>query len=825
MKIGSIVLVALLVSLSATTLAAAPPDCCGKLAITGTWQPVPAQGQTATWEVLPDRLRLDIPAGSAGDCSIACSEPVPDGDWTMDLWMVLHCPGSYYSANTTVSVGEKGKGPYLAIRLGMRKNDAEFTATYGDARGSSYSIARDYHIRAGAGPIAWLRISYSKQTGRIKVRVNGQLATTSNAAAIVPPATPILHFKKNAVEAPSAFEVVSYQVTPGAEPDAYSTGAAYAGWQESLGSEGLRSVPDLADRLQKMYEDPRLTPAGRAYVLASSVLAEKASAGKVGVETWKQVADFVQANGQKDPISLLCILPIAAACADEAQRAEVRSWSSICAELPIPAWRDIADKHRSLQRVSLVDPVLTADVTLYANRKLHLRLTRSLVAQLSKTDPGYALALHVYPIGNDGFKCPRLAWMLPEIEAVCPSYYHLAVRNLCERADEKTETPKEHDRSLSYAAYRLASADPETALGLLGMIRDAQIRAETLPFMADALTEAQSSDMDKTIEAELRASISNWTESRSEPSPVERYVRLAKWYQTKGRTEDAIAAVRECTDKMGESTGARFRSARDIARTMFALRLPETDEWTKKAMDLALAADAEGSDTGGGIYITATFLMVTDLLAQDRFDDAFALANKAEPDGTSWEMIFTGLIQHIARTDMPRALEMLDEYPRAVSRNSLVANLIRRMDGRDPDKAKALFESIAPERKLEMAFRIGDALPREEMTRVCTDALTTSLKSDYRFGQYSISQIDAWLSGIGLDVLFSFEPMFAESYDRFAHEVLGNVADKCGLDDDWMWQCYNGTNVNMNGSGQLPWMCEELRRAIKSESEQVEGMF
>lgn len=454
---------------------------------------------------------------------------------------------------------------------------------------------------------------------------------------------------------------------------------------------------------------------------------------------------------------------------------------------------------------------------------LHYRLLRVLIDRLSPTDPAYALATTVFFIGHDNFGCPKLAWLLPDLQALSPIYYQAAVQHLTERRDTNPSMKGWHDKSMSYAAYRLMSTDRQTAVRLLGLMKDPRIKAEAFQYLSEALTGSQSDGVDRVIEEALRRSIADWSESRSEPTPLSRYIGLAKWLQTAGRSEEAIAIVRECTGKLGESSAAKFRAAREIAKTMSAMKMPEAEEWTKKAMEYALAADLEGADAGG-MYITATYLMVSDLLAQGRAEEALSFANRSDLDAyrMSREMIMTEIIQKISHTDMPRALELLEDYPQTGSRNSLVANLIRTMGGKDPEKARALFDTITPERKMEMAHRIGGALPAEVTAPLFEDALARSLKSPgYHFGQYGGE--GARLAEMDLASLFSLQPMFEQYPDRFAHLVLSNVGNKCGLDDDWMWQCYLGTGLNP-GSGGLPWG-QELRRAVRAVSELEEGLF
>jgi len=101
---------------------------------------------------------------------------------------------------------------------------------------------------------------------------------------------------------------------------------------------------------------------------------------------------------------------------------------------------------------------------------------------------------------------------------------------------------------------------------------------------------------------------------------------------------------------------------------------------------------------------------------------------------------------------------------------------------------------------------------------LCEQALADGLKrSKGWFGRPGVGSSEKWLAKVDLPTLFSFEPLFEEEYDRFAYQVLTNIAIACGLEDDPIWQRYSG--ADSPGGGAIPWGVDRLRYAVLSESQ------
>jgi hypothetical protein len=296
--------------------------------------------------------------------------------------------------------------------------------------------------------------------------------------------------------------------------------------------------------LEALYRDPNLSPSGRGYALAATLVLDQAG-GKDQTARRQDLAAIVAALGG-DGDAGVTVLPLLVATVGpnspllpslkEAQQAQ---FMALAGRL-----REGRYRQEALEQAALLDPAQTA---VLAAEHSYLPLARALAPDLAETEPGLGLSLYLGLVANNGNgMLPVLAWNLPELRRLAPNYAALTIEYL--RALAAAPAPAyprdEPDRSLSFAAYRLAGEAPDEAMELVRLIKAPAVAAETYQYVADTLAGSAGGQLDATIEGLLKQAVDQFQPSKRHPAPTAELLRLARWYAGKGRKQDAVATVK-----------------------------------------------------------------------------------------------------------------------------------------------------------------------------------------------------------------------------------------------------------------------------------------
>lgn len=808
---------AVCVLLWASGLNADSPGYLKQLSISGSWQP--QGGGVGVWQQEKGRLRLTIPPKSTQAYEIRRAEPPPDGDWTAHFW--CYQPDGFTHTNVTFFVGD-AKSPDSALELTFKAEAAraEVNLRVGKtSQGTSY-------LDSGVGVIQWVRIAYSPKQKRVAASINGQTVPCRADNVTLPRASWGLRVQRqHPFPPPVRVVIASFQVERKAQLDDTSRqGQAFQGWQ-TMGRNLL--PPNVNQRLQALYKTPGLSEKGRMHTLAAMLLSERASQRRASEASWKEVGSLFDRRGTPDAAAASVLLPIAIACADAKQRTQARTWVQKHFETLPVALRGIFDGGATIKRSALLDPARAVDAA--QQKTLSHSEALPIAESLVRTAPDRALALYCHLLahsGNSGWDTGALAWLLPELRAAAPNYATLAMEYLREFS-RKTDSlnRSEPDRTLSFAAYRLARVDAPAASDFLNQIRNPEVRADTLELMMDSLAPLRQEKAARLIEVSLKQSVAAWKPTKSNDSPVPQLVRLAQWQASAGRKADAQATLNQAKQKVGQLPGTKFRDIFAIAKLMRDLQRPEAATWWKKAQAAATALDQarKGPDQSGGISIAATTLVVRELVKDNKIEDALAMTQKLNREllSMNYVMCMEQIVPAIGRADFPRALKLLKQMPEGSPRNGTVSRLAAVVAPRNFSAAVSLLDEVPPSARVNVALSIGRVVPiesSEKLLKIVGEALSTHLSQPRRGVEFGMARfrLREQLSRLPLSTLLALEPYFKSNRETFAQYLWVAVGRACGLQNDPLWQRL-AEQAEPKGE-PIPWGSDRLRYAVVGQS-------
>lgn len=795
-----------------------PPEYLSQLAMTGTWEPKPPRTtlspppanpfsldstrKESRWELLSDRLRFTNYPHQFYEYEIVRKEPLPDGDWTIDFWTLQYDISGH---EFTFFIGRRDS-PNGSLELLV---DA-------DIKDAVVNVSVDYDRRQvshgsgsgpyGAGCVHWVRIVYSRQNKRMGVFLNGHRIPWEGRDISI--SSGPIGFRMPSRQNDYILDIVSFQVSSIAEfPDQSLPGMAFSGWQTEPKADGLRSIPDLPSRPDS-YAKPDPSDMSNAYALAGMVLFEKALTKRIGSALWTRITGFVQASLDTNRNAASVLLPIAIACASDEQRSEAQAWVQEFFDMRHLDWPKykVTGDSVFLQRAALLDPQSAAMMAMDGYPSL--ALTRSLQAELRNTAPGEALAITIAAMSRDAGNPKAAAWMLPDLLAVSPNYANLTMEYLRTHAGDKPSQGGETDVGLSFAAYRLAPVDLPKSLEFTRLIRKPSVKAETLQYIAQELPGTHP-DLDKEIEASFKDAIAQWQPKNPDDTPVSEMFNLAKWYQSRGRTPEAIATIEDAAQRTNSLSDERFQCELELARVIKASKQPEAEIWWKKAESSAIGRDKDASECVAGIYISAVSLMVMDLVKEDRIDEALALLDRMNPELTmNRARCLSAIIQHLSRSDLPRSLALMKDMPPGALCYSTVARVAPELAKTDLNAALALIAPLPAEQRIDAAVLISDAVGAEHLIRIYATVASEPPKD-----KFARAKLAALTAKLPLKALVECEPYLRNDADSFANLLLNSVAVEVGLSKDPLWKAFS--RAESTEDAIIPWGPDTLHYALQ----------
>jgi hypothetical protein len=436
------------------------------------------------------------------------------------------------------------------------------------------------------------------------------------------------------------------------------------------------------------------------------------------------------------------------------------------------------------------------------------------------------LALLTSLLADSSWEPGAIAWLLPDLRTASPSFERLAVEYLRWFVARKSLVRREPDRTMSFAAYRLAPLDFTQAQPFLDGIADPKTRAATILSIAEELGEGGHTAFNPRVEACFRTAISQWHPAGKRDSPIRLMIRLAKYYRENGKTKQADAVLKEAEKKIAESASMKFSDTRDMARAKADFGSPDADKWLDMEVRLAPEADEadqRSGDMGGDIHIGATAFAALDLAKRNRLGEALKLVESMaedQPDfGTSWAM--DDIARRLAVSDRPRAIALVRKMPEGKLRNVLVKSVASRIAKADLAAAASLLDLLPPDSRAETACRVLEAAyPQqpEQLIQIIRNSLAQRKPADSyarrSAGRYTLRN---QFTRLPLPVLLGLEKQFLDNQEIYAAYILSAVAQAAGVKDDPIWLRYCGND--RTGNPTIPWGPDSLVNAIEGENE------
>lgn len=771
--------------------------------VEGTWSPLPNQpgrdgkAPTGAWIASADHKALTsvVEPLQTGVWPVARAEPLPEGDWTLD--MALTTP-AYSGANFLLQVGSRAANGSETAGLWTVQVEPG-----GEAGVRVYTFGKGIEGNMGqtsTGTTHWLRFTYEAKARRLLGWINGKAlrGTAEGLALAREPVRCSITTHTPDQQAPK-FTLSVFRVRPGLPAVAPpAVGAAFKGWQRRKPLEQLVIPAELSAQLGALAAAPDVEPEGRADALAALLIGDWATRGQVSADHWNLASQFVEKSLDVNVQALSVLTPLAAACADDKQREQTRKWTRLFFDALLLEPQRRSEEEAMLVRMALCDPAQSAAQLL--KRTVPIRAAFSIADDLKSSDPALSLALYQSLNASS-------AWLLPELRAVAPLQAQDVVNHLLAGQAADNQGQGRALRDLSFAAYRMANADLPLAVKLLERIENAQSRASTLRFMSESLRFAPGIVPDPQAEAALRKMVALWQPSERDDSAVPLLAQIAAWQLASGQKDAAQNTLHEAAAKIGKLPETRFRDTWAIARLASGWQLPDAASWLETARSAATSREANGYGEQAPLTV-----MTRDLLSDGQRDRALELL-RGLPVGTEASSAWQTLLRATLREEPTRLSALLAAMPEGYRRSEQVLMVARLLSRSDPAAARALLVQLPAEAR----ERAEKSLPPSD-AKSLGDELSVALKS-LRPGAPlpSGNSVFARIERLPLAELAALEPAFAANRTVYARLCLNAIVRAAGLSQDPIWQRF--LDAEDQGGWNTPWGVDALEYAVRAEQQ------
>ena len=857
-------------------LHAAPIDQ-GTLAVSGTWKPEATHAIPALkWVKRGERMRLTFPKFTSGEFGMTCKEPLPAGDWTADFWFVQYTPYCNSSdASITVMLGKvDSPGGPLVISidpLGSRSNtrvetveyiDKRLTLNTGDYAGKPgervprSKIIGGGYINSGGGFIHWLRLVYQAREKHVIAYLNGE-ELKIDAPNYTPPVTPVIV----RAELPSMLnhdyplELAGYTVTP--EARLLSEGAS-GRTQQGWSTKPVALTVPMTQTMAQAINAPSLTDHGRSCLQIARLLAARGGTPDDRAAAWNDARAFLEPLITKDPASAAPLLVTMLSTASDEQRPMlaplIKSYETCVNKL---MGRGTIAMPRLVSHLTLIDPVQAYGMV--AQRNEMENILPNIFDDLSESNASLALCNICQHFGTDTRPPTRYIQFLPQLRAASPNYYRLVLDNLHEMVHGNFfRTAELEGAKLSFFAWRLAPIDFPTAATLCAGIADPEIRQDTWQGITEALGGQPASGADDQIEAMLLEDIAQFAPTKG-ASPGRVMMRLARWYESKGRHGEAMRVLEQVKKHLAATPQTAFADTCAIYSFLREIKSPDAAGWLTKAT--AMVPKNEDDLEEGNIdwqQAGDAPALLGDLARGGRVDDALAIAErlKFRADDTLYTEAIMSVVSTLADTDLPRALTVLRKNTDARGWQLSIANLAKRLAARDanaaltalkgtndPDLQASLTDELAPAlaktdpktalalimklpvaRRATVLIAICSGLPAENpaFTTPCGEAGKARLADLHAKPGIERERLLNSLEALPVRTLVAMQPAFSAEMDAYARVLCAAVARESGLGDDPLWQrlaLAEKQKLNLRSY----WVCTRLRDALRQWKQEQEN--
>lgn len=742
------------------------------------------------WRIGPDGLRLNAPAKVRSDYAVRREQPIPTGDWTLELW-ALKTAGLVLSGDPVwLTMGEPGSRD--CFRMTMQPSVERMTVQIWHGN----RIAAIGECPWAAGPIVAVRLACSANEGRMALWVNGIPSRGSARSFAIPAPSGALRLGVSgeyATYEPYAVHISRLVFADGARlADPHPPGPAFKGFQRAPTSPVADADRRRLAALLSQASDRRSS----AHGLAAHVLASFSPSGGIPDSLWRRALPVCKEAGELDGRSLL--LAVCAACGSSRQRAElVPVRDRFIAEL-LGADRSDVRAEWIVTRSAMLDPVGAAEWV--ANHGAVPSVIHAMQPAVHAASPASELGMLTRKLSAYSWRDHHAAWLLPDLRRASRDYAALTVERLSLLGGRRTNQSPDPARARSFAAYRLAPTDPDAAILLAEGIEDDTVRADTFDLIAPHLPQAVRARLRAQIEPLMLQGLREWTPGRGQGSRTSAYCRVARWYASIGDLGKASHTLGEAARLLDQEPELSFNDLWALTQAMLTAGHPDAQRRLDQAIRLAPAWDAKQPEIGGAnVYVGACTVLAGWLARNGRTDQALKLARSlaGTPHATAHALGLNYVFASVIRKDPARAHAIWKETPPCPLRDGMAAKLAERLAASRPDQAFTLAMSIRPEARaftlLALAARMPSGASAARVRKLVAAQLPKSL-SALLAEQKRTTDRSAWsrlrmsLAALPLADLIGLRPAFSGSPGMFYEVLPAWVANRRGLSSDPLWK-------------------------------------
>jgi hypothetical protein len=718
--------------------------------------------------------------GSKHDFSAVYNDPLPEGDWTLDMCVRL------VGTATHLSIAGASATPQRIQR-------------FIPIAGIPVNPGKDSCLR-------WIRIACSYSQEKMTVMIDGKQVTFQGEGLTRLPVAPLqlqVYLSSADNVEREALRVVSFVVTKGADTPMRAVGPAFTGWPTPRKADAFKNVTSLDKRLETVYQAAE-TDKGRADVLATKMLVDYSAQAAISAGTWQQLSSFIKNLPPNDQDDLMAVLSIAAACGSTVQREQVKIWAE--------SFFVKGFGPKAASQALLLDPVYITRLDHSVNYLVLPYWTQV----LQKSAPQYTL-LPMTRFLNDHDWNPKIcAWFLPEIMTTSPAYgkeLHAALLDLLNDPNSKSGA---WDEVRSFAAARMAPHYMALAQEFLAGINSSETKANTIIYIAEDASAGKP--FDDATARQVESLLKQYSTDKSNMHPWEtttsRLLPLINFYISQHQNQKAIQTLTQASSAIDGTPEVIRGDTISVARLKRKLHTDDYRMWWDRAVALATAQDKEIHELNspGDIYISPSTLLARDLVADNQLDAALTIASGMDPDTlrNNKSMILASIILKLLHTDVPQAVALLGEFPKGDAKINITINIATKLAQTDLPRALQQIEPLPQSAQTNtLLYILESSSPRQDIALeklkaiIAATGFKRTIQSTTRYGLMA----PKW-SRLPVDTLLSLWEPEKKTPDYFAYCLLFSTAHALELDDDPMWIQYSG---NYKTDSSIPWGPTSIR--------------
>lgn len=616
-------------------------------------------------------------------------------------------------------------------------------------------------------------------------------------------------------------------MTPGAPvAGAEPLGLALGGWKAPRGVPITPEVEQVLAGLQG--SDQSLET--RGYALAARLVA--GANAPLAPAMWQEVRDLVGQvrlskvySGQSAPSgevegarAAMLVLVVAAARVAPAQRPaftpDLRAMIETLTPPPGAPTSMPRDKAFA-ERLGLLWPSRAIERSGFEN--LPAPFIEDWIFGLRQVRPDLSLSATTRLIRQN--KNNAFAWFLPQLREVAPKLY-TAVLDFNARDPKNARLVTSgfdniRPEMVNKAVYRLASVAPTDAARFFALLQEPRMRIEAAQFLAE-----DGNAYAPSVDAEFEKAITVFQPSRSEQTAARLLVERARYHERWGKT----ATAGEFLGQAMQLAAGDFGAARTVYYFLRDQGDPRAAGWLEKLKATALETDRGQNEGGGGIYFSATYIVVSELARLGQFDAALALAQTLNPITfpSNRSLAFSSIAYAVAATDAERALQIAQSVDET-RRTDVFVGIALRVARTDFARGWAMLERVAPESKAAAVWQFAPYAPAAfapELRALMAQSIETKIARPEHLRDSMAGRNPSDLEKSAPALLASLAPSFAGDRALLARDLFLSLGDRACAPGDPLWQRLRATEtVTVYSIEWAPSSLKGVRTSVAANAE------